>query len=1165
MNCIPNTISILGSGSHAADVAIRSVLKFKEKNGSVIVLDFTGRGALVLKEENKMGLLKHNVLWCNLADRLRPVGIFTLARSVHFQQVMLRVLKTIRRISRIQVNDTTLVWATEAAFMLSKNGTIGLAALMKSLSSPETRRWFLSTQGDPHDLGQLLSMISWCLRFPSVYAASEGINRADFESAVCKEGAVWIESPLEYFEQYEYQIISCLLDAAIENSIKNAISQNKAACQKITVLHLFPPESGFTDIPEWIKETSNAVKHIFVHKLPSERPMNTLLNLWSINAATVWIVGKVLPLKKSAHINWLTDKEIEKINSLNYGNVWIKSNDSGKAITANVKYSNDTLGLAYTLRQKATLRRKISPVRQMATSVLSGTKKVEEYNLYNRLSEKETLRLGWLRVQTARKDSYGTDKVTIAEFKANAESELAKLSEELKSKTYRCKPLRKVQIPKPDGDKREIRIASVRDRVVISSCLLSLEPIFEPVFSHFSFAFRPNRSAHHALAVVRSMIATGKTWVVTADIRKCFDSIDHNILMRLIARRIGDADIINLIKHWLTIDIIDFDEMIPIITGVPQGESLSPLLANIYLDPLDKHFEQLGISFVRYADDIIILTSSKEDAEQALKVMSEFLFDPLRLELKPAKTNYVALSDGFDYLGFSIREDGIRIKQNRTVAIQDILRGYVMTLGNLSSTLEQRSDARTNINATIRGWRNYFALPDEPHIAEQMKLLDESMEQMAHYYLPLNIRDDPAWICRERFIMPKGFTLTESEEKELEKKSIAGIGYPEPPTNVKPAGWMIKDDQANSGRDVQKNRALVVEDHSDNELENENMNNSLIEDGDRLYVLTHGSYLTVMGDDLVIRQRKIEVHRRSLSELGLVFLQGFGINISVNLQLRLAELDVPVVLAPPVGEPMAVLTPISTSKSYLRSLQVLRRDDPDVVATGLSMIASKIGNQAAVLRYFAKYRKKTSPDIARQLIKTADTMRGLADNALLLDPSTEEVRSHAMGFEGQAAAFYWRQLAKILPETTGFTGRITRSAQDPINQSLNYIYGMLYGEVWRAVVRAGLDPYFGIIHGSQRDQGSLVFDLIEEFRAPFADRLVVGMLGRGFRPETGQQGFLKTRTKRQLALCFSKKWSKKLSWRSHAMEPSTILAKQANSLAKLFNRAGDYHPYKMRW
>jgi hypothetical protein len=164
-----------------------------------------------------------------------------------------------------------------------------------------------------------------------------------------------------------------------------------------------------------------------------------------------------------------------------------------------------------------------------------------------------------------------------------------------------------------------------------------------------------------------------------------------------------------------------------------------------------------------------------------------------------------------------------------------------------------------------------------------------------------------------------------------------------------------------------------------------------------------------------------------------------------------------------------------------------------------------------------------------------------------------------------AALFQFRVSEHLRPVMCSLLGALIKALSQPENQCFNYLYGMLYGEVLRAVMKAGLDPYFGLMHGSKRDQGSLVFDIIEEFRAPFADRLIIGMMGRGFKPEIGAHGFLKTRTRKQLALCFSKNWAKKIRWRSRRLEPTAILTNQTRSVAKLFSREGEYQPYRMKW
>jgi group II intron reverse transcriptase/maturase/CRISPR-associated endonuclease Cas1 len=721
-----------------------------------------------------------------------------------------------------------------------------------------------------------------------------------------------------------------------------------------------------------------------------------------------------------------------------------------------------------------------------------------------------------------------------------------------------------VQIPKPDGGKRDIGIAAIRDRVVQNACLFLLEPIFDPTFSRFSFAFRPRRSAHHALALARSYVSTGRTWAVIADIRKCFDSIDHDLLLNILTRTIADRDLLNLFRHWLEIDVLEFDELLPVIVGVPQGESLSPLLANIYLDPLDKYLEQAGIVFVRYADDIVILTHTEEEAKAALDAMQGFLADTLHLELKPAKTNYAPLRKGIDFLGFTINEEGIRIRRDRLDDVQHLLCGIIKTLGDPASTLAQRVESLTRLNAVVRGWRNYFSLPYEPAIADQLRLADGALEQMAGYYLPHGIRNDPAWICRERLSVVTLPEDGESEQETLHREAVSAGGYPEAQSSVVPGQLMVKGE---TGRSVRSKKAVPVAVITEEQEGSEDlsMRDGIIEHNGRLYVLVHGVYLSANEDALVIKKKKEEIYRQTLKNLCMVFLQGFGITISVDLQLKLAEADIPVVLAPSVGEQMAVLNPVVTSRSHLRGLQVVRRDDVDVVGTGLRMIAAKMGNQASVLSYFSKYRKKTDPETGERLMRTAGEIRGLATNVIALDPSLAAVRAMAMGLEGHGASLYWRQLNCLMPDNYGFNRRVTKGAQDPINQCLNYMYGMLYGEVWRAVMKTGLDPYFGLMHGSKRDQGSLVFDLIEEFRAPFADRLVMGMLGRGFLPAIGEHGTLKTRTRKQLAICFLKNWSKKISWRSKRLEPTAILLNQTRSVAKLFNREGEYHPYKMKW
>jgi len=589
---------------------------------------------------------------------------------------------------------------------------------------------------------------------------------------------------------------------------------------------------------------------------------------------------------------------------------------------------------------------------------------------------------------------------------------------------------------------------------------------------------------------------------------------------------------------------------------------ISLLLANIYLDPLDKHLEQLGIAFARYADDLAILVESEEAAKESSRRLADFLRDALHLELKPAKTSYVLVSQGFDFLGFRIAGGAISVKAERTRTLLDYLANLIKELGASADSWD-KAKCLNRINSVVRGWRNYFLLPGEPTLEAQLKELDQRVEQIAALHLPDSVRENPAWLCHERLS-----TVPHDDDPGYEENAAPRApdpGYPDAVLSGDPAGCAPRGegDPGPQGKRLATGKSAGNPD--DDEESGTPPVGTTLEDGERLYVLTHGTYVAADGEELILKKNRVEVYRRPMDKIGLIYLQGFGIGVSVDAQVKLAGHDVPVVFAPPLGNPVAVVNPIETSRSSIRRLQAIRRDEPDVVKAGMAMMAAKISNQAAVLKYFAKYRKRIDPEAAGSMTETAGKMIGLSDSISGLDPGEANIRAAALGFEGHAAALYWRQLAKLIPEGFGFGGRITLSARDPVNQCLNYIYGILYGEVWRAVVRAGLDPYFGLIHGSVRDQGSLVFDLIEEFRAPFGDRVVVGMLGRGFRPEIGVHGFLRTRSKQQLVRCFTKRWGKSMPHRSRAVAPVDLLAAQANSLAAVFQQQQSYHPYRMRW
>ena len=284
--------------------------------------------------------------------------------------------------------------------------------------------------------------------------------------------------------------------------------------------------------------------------------------------------------------------------------------------------------------------------------------------LYDKVARSDILWRAWVEV-ARNQGAPGIDGVTIASIEDGGTDGvrvfLDGLAAALQDKTYRPRALRRVHIPKPGkpGETRPLGIPTVADRVVMSATKIVLEPIFEADFSPVSFGFRPKRSAHQALEAIRVAANRGAHWVLDADIKACFDEIDHDALMGQVGRRVVDRHMLKLLGSWLRAGVFEGGLVADAESGTPQGSPISPLLANIALHVIDEAWAKaagLG-TLVRYADDFVVLTTTRSRAEEAKRRIGEVLVE-LGLRLHPDKTRIVNLQggkDGFDFLGFHHR------------------------------------------------------------------------------------------------------------------------------------------------------------------------------------------------------------------------------------------------------------------------------------------------------------------------------------------------------------------------------------------------------------------------------------------------------------------------------------------------------------------------------
>jgi RNA-directed DNA polymerase len=348
--------------------------------------------------------------------------------------------------------------------------------------------------------------------------------------------------------------------------------------------------------------------------------------------------------------------------------------------------------------------------RGMLEALERGVKGGKWFSLIDKVTASKTLMVGWEKVKS-NAGACGVDGITIERFQKQAQERLLAVKEQLEKGHYHPQPIKRVWIEKPgSAEKRPLGIPTVLDRVVQSALRAVIEPIFEKEFALQSYGFRPGRSAKDALRRVEELLKRGHAHIVDIDIKGYFDSIPHEALMTLVKEQIADGRVLKIIEGFLKVGVMEEMESQERESGTPQGGVLSPLLANIYLNPLDKLMEAEGLAMVRYADDMVVLCREGDTARQALTTISRWM-EKAGLTLHPEKTGVVEMSEPgshFDFLGY-------RFWRNRAGGIKRLVRPK--SKRKLRETLKPKT-RRTNgqsmetivakLNPILRGWYEYF-------------------------------------------------------------------------------------------------------------------------------------------------------------------------------------------------------------------------------------------------------------------------------------------------------------------------------------------------------------------------------------------------------------------------------------------------------------------------
>jgi RNA-directed DNA polymerase len=326
-------------------------------------------------------------------------------------------------------------------------------------------------------------------------------------------------------------------------------------------------------------------------------------------------------------------------------------------------------------------------------------------HLLERILSRENMLKAWKRVK-ANKGAPGIDNMSVEDFPEYARNKWDSIRESLLAGTYQPLPVRRVEIPKATGGTRPLGIPTVLDRLIQQAIYQVLMPIFDPDFSDHSYGFRPGRSAHDAVFQIREYIREGYRVAVDMDLSKFFDTVNHDVLMHRVARKVRDKRVLHLIGKYLRAGVMVNGRLQATRKGVPQGGPLSPLLANILLDDLDKELERRSHRFVRYADDFIILVKSQRAGERVMLSVQRFLERKLKLKVNQDKSQ-VALTNQTGFLGFTFKGTKIRWSDK---AFREFKRRVKRLTGrSWFVSMEYRFG---KLAQYLRGWMNYFGISE---------------------------------------------------------------------------------------------------------------------------------------------------------------------------------------------------------------------------------------------------------------------------------------------------------------------------------------------------------------------------------------------------------------------------------------------------------------------
>jgi group II intron reverse transcriptase/maturase/CRISPR-associated endonuclease Cas1 len=706
------------------------------------------------------------------------------------------------------------------------------------------------------------------------------------------------------------------------------------------------------------------------------------------------------------------------------------------------------------------------------------------------------------------KNSTGIDEVSYVEFEKNLNLNIEELLSRVSKGLYSPEPLKKIEIGKPNSkDKRPIALSSIKDKIVQKVLYDSLNPYFDKLFSDKSYAYRADKSPLRAINRATDFLNKKYLYIFKSDIDNFFETIDQDILLSLLSRDISDKSIIRLVSLFIQVGGFRDMEYSSHELGIHQGDILSPLLSNIYLNEMDKFLESKDISFVRYGDDFVILCKSKNKIYKIERELKKFI-KTLKLSLNSQKTSITHISNGFDFLGVEFRG------RNRAI-LNDRLQKSISKIIKISKSKLGFMEFIKELNGYLLALRNYYLKILTPN-ATQHRLLQNALIDTVSHKIYLSKKSKIITTKKEFKILLESvrFDILFDDDRAKYIELVIAKGYER---------YLSSKTYKEDKRKISKKRDKYVKKFANDAT---------------LHIATPALALGISKGKFVIKKYGKVQSSYPISKIERIILEGKGFSLSSNVIKRCADEAIAIDFIDRDMLPYASLVTYRASTTQSIHNQAILLHTPTHLALAREFIRGKAKNQLNYIKYLHKYHKlmDSQIDSIERIIPKIKRAKGIDE---------------LMGYEGSISANYWEgiRLSIEIP----FEKRVTFGARDIVNSSLNYGYAILYGKVQYSLMMAGLSLSISYLHALDKKKPTLTYDMIEEFRSFVVDRSIISMLNKNEPIKLDSKGLLTKSSRRLISKNIKERLGSYTMHKKESRKIENIIQSQAYRLADVVN------------